>query len=81
MTVQVQHRQGVDRFWPIVAALLLGLIHPVIAVAFAFGMAVLRRDDRRVLVALVVIGALWLVFLSFNFPWSGGGEGFGSTPR
>jgi hypothetical protein len=81
MTVQAHQHQGLDRFWPIVAAFLLGLIHPVIAAAFAFGMAVLRRDDRRVLVALVVIGALWLVFLSFIFPWSGGGESFGSTPR
>jgi hypothetical protein len=27
------------RFWPLVAALLLGVIHPVIAVAFAFVMA------------------------------------------
>lgn len=81
MTVEGHTRQGLDRFWPILAALLLGLIHPVVAAAFAFVMAVVRRDDRRVLVALVVIGVFWLVFLSFTMPWSGGGDGFGSTPR
>lgn len=40
--------------------------------------AVVRRDDRRMLIAPLVIGVLWLVFLSLVKGVSGGGVGTGS---
>lgn len=81
MTEQAQQTHpGIARFWPVVAALLLGLLHPLVAAAFAFLMAFARRYDRRVMVTLVVIGALWLVFMSLFMGWGGSGSGGGSTP-
>lgn len=73
MTVQAQQSRGLARFWPVWVALLLGLIHPVIAVVFAVGAAVVRRDDRRVMVTLLVIAVLWLFFLSLFKGVAGGG--------
>lgn len=76
--MQERHPQGLARYWPILAALLLGLIHPLLASAFALVMAVVRRNDTRMNVALLVIGMLWTVFLSLFAGVSGGGVTTGS---
>jgi hypothetical protein len=41
-------------------------------------MAVVRREDKRMSVALLVIGMLWMVFLTLFTGVSGGGETTGA---
>ena len=72
--VQVGGSAFVRRWWPVLVALVLGVIFPVLGVVFAAVMAFTQRRDRTLMYWLIGIVAFWVLWFSL-FRGFGGGSG------
>ncbi len=63
-------------WWPVALAVAVGaLIHPLLGVAFALALAVIRRYDRPVMLTLLAVAAFWVLYATLFIGVTGGGAG------
>ena len=74
--VQSQGSVFVRRWWPVLVALPLAVLIPVLGVVFAAVMAFTQRRDRPVMYWLLGIVLFWLLW--FSLFGAAGGDGVGT---